>query len=89
MSRKDHNQRRTMVKKYEVIGVALWKYEFTSKEAAIGCVHDLAKIVRDNPAELNSIRVKLHYTNNASIQFEFPEEKIVVELIEEFSARTF
>ncbi len=89
MVTKNNEPKHSMVRLYEVIGVALWKHEYTNKDEAIGCVHEMGKIVRENPAKLSSIRVKLHYTNDASIQFEFPDEHIVVDLIEEFSSRSF
>lgn len=89
MKKKENDKEPRTITRYEVIGVAKWLYKHYTKEDAIACVHEMAKLVEETPAQLDTIEVRLYYSNDLYVQFGSRDEALVVDLINEFSSRTF
>ena len=72
------------VAKVYVIGVARWKYEYSTIDDAIACIHRLSKEIEEQKAHLDMFEVMVEFTSGESERCAYREEVRVAKWLRRF-----
>ncbi|MEL7275562.1 MAG: hypothetical protein AAGK98_03755 [Pseudomonadota bacterium] len=67
-----------------MIGVGMWKYEYTSVEDAAAAVHDIDRRVREEGVRLDYIEVLVEFAGGESERCAFKEKERVFSWLRRF-----